>query len=647
MMPLAGYNIVSIGIFSWTHLEPEEGRYTFNWLDDIMDRVANAGMKAALATPSGAKPAWMSERYPEIRRVTIEGVREPHKVRHNHCPTSPVYREKIAAINERLAERYAKHPALGMWHVSNEYGGECHCPLCYGVFQAWIKRKYKSLDALNDAWWTSFWSHTFTDWGQVRPVDPSVDGMALDWKRFVTHQTADFMRHEIAAVRKFAPDIPVTTNMMGTYSGLDYSVLADHVDFIANDSYPVYIDQDDMWKTACDTSFMHDIERGLRHGQPFLQMECSPSVTNWAQYAKLKRPGVHRAEALQAVSHGAEGVMYFQWRKGRGGHEKNHGAVVDHVGHEKTRVFRDVAEVGSILGKLQAVRGTVVESRVALIYDMNARWALDLTAGPGRQTYRGFIPTCMAHYRAFWKRGINVDVIRLDEDLSRYRVVVAPMLYLVDEEAAARLRAFVEGGGTLVMTYLSAVVDDSNRCHTGGRPGAGLRGLFGIWVEDIDHLMEQDAQGVKACAGNRLGLKGSFKANTFCEIIHAERAEVVAAYTGQFYEGTPAVTARRVGKGVACYIGARTDDDFLDSFYGAVIAESGVGAQARRKIPEGVAVRTRTDGQHTWTFVINFRRTPQTVVLAGGRRRDVLTGKAVGDTIRLPGYGSAVLADNA
>jgi beta-galactosidase len=652
LMPKAGYNIVSLGIFAWTSLEPEEGRYTFEWLDEIMDRVARAGMKAALATPSGAKPLWMSEKYPEVRRMTPVGdgmhlLREPSGFRHNHCFTSPVYRAKVAEINGRLAARYAKHPALGLWHISNEYGGECHCDYCYEAFRAWLRRKYGTLEALNRAWWSRFWSHTITEWSQIQGTDWSVDAMKVDWRRFVSHQTTDFMRHEIAALRKHTPQVPVTTNMMNTYHRLDYAVMADHVDVIANDSYPNYGDSAQLWHQAGWISFNHDVERGLKHGQPFIQMECSPSATNWTKVTALKRPGIHRLEALAAVAHGAEGVMYFQWRKGSGGFEKNHGAVVDHVGHENTRVFRDVAEVGEILRKLQPVRGSTVRSDVALIHDWNARWSLEYTAGPGAGSAapdRDCCDVSCSHYRSFWKQGMNVDVVRPDADFSGYRLVVAPMLHLVDAGLAAKLRAFVSNGGTLVSTFLSAVVDDNNQCYRGGLPGAGLREVFGVWAEEIDHLEDSDAQSLVMKPKNKLGLKGTFKAHTYCDLLHAEGAEVLASYGGQFYKNAPAVTRNRFGKGQAIYIGAKTDEDFLDAFYRALAAKLPIRPVISGRIPEGVMVRTRTDGENTWLFVLNFRRTPQTVTLGKGRRRDLITGKPVGERLRLPGYGSTVLA---
>jgi beta-galactosidase len=347
-------------------------------------------------------------------------------------------------------------------------------------------------------------------------------------------------------------------------------------------------------------------------------------------------------EALAAVAHGAEGVMYFQWRKGLGGAEKHHGAVIDHAGKERTRVFRDVAEVGAILKKLQPVRGSIVKSDVAIIHDWNARWALEFTAGPGAPSDRNCCDVSCSHYRSFWKQGINVDIVRPDADLSRYRLLVAPMLYLVDDAIAKRLRAFVENGGTLVMTYLSAVVDATNRCHRGGWPGAGFRELFGIWAEEIDHLTDKDPQSLEMRGGNSLRLKGTFKARTFCDQIHAESAEVLATYGDQFYKGKPAITLKRHGKGAAIYIGAKTDEDFLDAIYGSLAPKLGIRPAVSGKIPEGVLIRTRTDGANTWTFVLNFRKTSRTVVLGKGRRRDMITGKSVGERLRLPGYGSTV-----
>ncbi len=396
LMKLAGCNAMSVGIFSWAMLEPEEGVFAFDWMDRVMDNLAANDAYAVLATPSGAKPAWLGHTYPEVRRVTPEGRRQPQAGRHNHCPTSPVYRDKITGINTRLAERYKDHPALLVWHVSNEYGGECFCDLCWAAFRSWLQARYGTLDALNRAWWTTFWSHRYTDWEQIDTLDRSVHGLMLDWKRFVTDQTVDFFRCESAPLRRITPDIPVTVNMMGLYPGLNYWKFAPHVDVISWDSYPRWHSQPDDSQIASSIAFVHDINRSLKRGKPFMLMESTPSMTNWMAVGRPKRPGMHRLSSLQAVAHGSDTIQYFQWRKSRGSTEKFHGAVVDHVGHEHTRVFQDVADLGRILAQLDPVVGTSVAPEVAILYDWENRWALEAACGPRNQD-KNYPETCIAH----------------------------------------------------------------------------------------------------------------------------------------------------------------------------------------------------------------------------------------------------------
>jgi beta-galactosidase len=320
LMKRSGCNAMSVGIFSWSSFEPEEDRYDFTWLDTIMDKLAENGLFAILATPSGARPAWMSEKYPEVLRVGADRVRNLHGHRHNHCFTSPVYRAKTAAINRKLAERYKDHPALLVWHISNEYGGECHCPVCQEAFREWLKRKYENdLDQLNNAWWTGFWSHRYTKWSQLESPAPhgesSVHGLNLDWKRFVTDQTIEFYRNEIAPLRELTPEIPVTTNLMGTYTGLDYWKFAKELDVAAWDNYPSWHnDAESTPELASRISFLHDLNRSLKGGKPFMLMESTPSLVNWQRVNKLKRPGMHLLSSLQAVAHGSDTVQYFQWR---------------------------------------------------------------------------------------------------------------------------------------------------------------------------------------------------------------------------------------------------------------------------------------------------------------------------------------------
>lgn len=483
LMKLAKCNVMSVGIFSWVSLEPEEGVFTFEWLDRILDSFAENGIYAFLATPSGARPAWMSQKYPEVLRVEANRVRNLHGFRHNHCYTSPVYREKVRIMNTKLAERYANHPAVIGWHISNEFGGDCHCDHCQEAFRAWVQDKYGALDKLNHAWWTTFWSHTVTDWSQVESPAPhgetQVHAMNLDWRRFVTEQTADFIKHEIVPLKAENPDIPVTTNLMEFFEGLNYWKFADLLDVISWDSYPTWHDREgDDSRQAARVAMMHDIIRSIKGGKPWMLMESTPSLTNWQDVSKLKRPGMHLLSSLQAVAHGSDTVQYFQWRKSRGSSEKLHGAVVDHVGHEHTRVFGDVTDVGHALEKLEEVIGTSVPAEAAVIFDWENRWGINDSQGPRNKGVK-YEETAEAHYLALWEQGVPVDVIHMDADFSKYKLLVAPMLYMVRSGVGERIQKFVENGGIFVATYWSGIVDEHDLCFLGGFPGP-LRKTLGF-----------------------------------------------------------------------------------------------------------------------------------------------------------------------
>lgn len=647
LMKLAGCNAMSIGIFSWVALEPEEGRFEFGWMDRIMDMLADNQAYAVLATPSGARPAWLSAKYPEVLRVRPEGLRNYHGRRHNHCLTSPIYRQKVGIINRQLAQRYKDHPALLVWHISNEYSGECHCDLCQNAFRDWLRGKYhNNLDELNHAWWTAFWSHTYTDWSQVEPPsgfgENCVHGQTLDWKRFVTDQTVSFMLNEIQPLRELTPDVPVTTNLMGFFPGLNYWKLAEHLDVVSWDSYPQWHGPEGNERTAAHTAMAHDLNRSLKHGRPFMLMESVPGATNWVPVCKLKRPGMHLLSSLQAVAHGSDTVQYFQWRKSRGSAEKFHGAVVDHVGHEQTRVFEEVAQVGAALARLDEVVGMAKPAEVALICDWETRWAIEDHMGLGHHIKK-YMETCQAHYRPFWRRGVSVDVIDQSCDLSGYKLVVAPMLYMLRPGMASRLEKFVAAGGTLVMTYWSGIVDENDLCHLGGWPGEGLGTVLGVWDEEIDAIHPQERNVLTMVAGNEIGLSGGYEVMELCALIHARGARVLATYGQDFYAGRPALTVNEHGKGRAYYIACRTEDRFLEDLYGRVVADLGVRPAVEADQPRGINIQARTDGASDILFVMNFADKPQTAQLGQGSFVDLLTARAVPAALEFPAYGVAVL----
>lgn len=616
MMQQAGCNIMSVGIFSWSALEPSEGHFTFEWMDTVLDKLYEGGISVFLATPGGGKPAWLAARYPETLRVSAARVKALHGGRHNHCLSSPVYKEKVTLINQKLAQRYARHPAVLGWHINNEYGGECHCDRCQQDFRRWLQARYKTLDALNHAWWTGFWGHTYSDWSQIESPSPqgetSNHGLNLDWRRFVTAQVKEFYLTEVAPLKAERPELPATTNFMWYFNDYDYWQLKDVVDFVSWDSYPMWHKQEDEREVACKTAMYHDLMRTLK-ARPFVLMESSPGQTSWQPVSKLKKPGMHILSSLQAVAHGADAVQYFQWRKSRGAVEKFHGAVVDHVGHLDTRTGREVIRLGEILSALSPLAGTKTRARVAIVFDWENRWAVNDAAGP-RNCGIHYEQTVVDHYRPFWEQGVAVDIINADCDLSGYALVIAPMLYMVRDGFAERAEAFVRAGGYFVTTYWSGIVNETDLCHTGGFPGP-LRPLLGIWAEEIDCLNDEQSNGVKALPGS--GLKGNWRARELCEVIHSEGAEVMACYTDDFYAGYPALTQNRVGKGSAFYVASRNDEAFHQAFTSMLIDLLKLPRALETILPPGVVTTRRTDGEREWVFVQNYTGHGQALTLPG------------------------------
>jgi beta-galactosidase len=646
LMKAAGCNSVTLGVFSWVMLEPAEGQFTFDWLDTVMEKVRAGGLQVILATPGGAKPAWLAKKYPETLRVDNAGRRLLWGGRHNHCPTSPIYRKKCQTINRKLAERYGHQPNLILWHVNNEYSGDCHCPLCAAAFRDWLKTRYGGdLDRLNLAWWSTFWSHAITDWEQIDPPGPlgetQVHGQNLDWQRFVTAQTVECFKAESAPLRDLSPRVPITTNLMMFYSGLDYYKLAQAGDVVSWDSYPSYHDRKDDWIEAVRVSFVHNQRRAMKK-KPFLLMECSPGVQNYKPVNKLKRPGLHAVEAMQAVAHGSDSVLYFQWRKSRGGIEKFHGAVVDHFPTPEARMFREVSDLGKTLGKLDDIVGTTTHAQVAIVFDYENRWAIDDALGP-RNIGKDYPETCVDHYRPFWSAGIDVDVIAADAPFDGYSLVIAPMLYMIKPGVAEAIERFVSAGGTFVTTYMSGIADESDLCFQNGFPGP-LRRLAGVWAEEIDAIYDEERVKVVASENNHSGLSGTYEACAYCDLLHADTARVLAAYGSEFYAGRPAVTVNTVGKGKFYYIGSRNDVRFHADFTHHLIAALALRRPFPGDLPDGVMAVKRTDGSREYVFLLNFTNQDHPIHIGEVSRRDFLTGKALRGNIDLKAYSFRIIA---
>ena len=644
LMKLSHTNTFSVGIFAWSALEPEEGVYNFEWLDQIFENIHGIGGRVILATPSGARPAWMSQKYPEVLRVNGSRVKQLHGGRHNHCFTSEVYREKTGQMNRQLAERYGNHPGLLMWHISNEYGGECHCHKCQRAFRHWLKEKYNNdLKALNDAWWGPFWSHTYSDWSQIESPSPigesAVHGLNLDWRRFVTDQTIDFYKNEIVPLRELTPQIPITTNFMADtfdlipFQSLDYSKFAKHLDVISWDAYPAWHND---WESTADLAmkvgFINDLYRSLKQ-QPFLLMESTPSGVNWHEVNKAKRPGMHLLSSMQMISHGSDSILYFQWRKSRGSSEKFHGAVVDHDNSSENRVFKEVAKVGKTLEKLSDVVGTNRPADVAILYDWESNWAINDAQGYGLKT-KQYPQTLQQHYRPFWEKDIPVDVITKEQDFADYKLLIVPMLYLVSEETIARLKTFVQHGGKLVMTYISGIVNEHDLTYLGGWH-KDLQEVFGIKPVETDTLYPKNR--------NRVMYRNqSYELKDYATVIDVNTATVDGTYEEDFYATTPAVTSNNFGNGASYYIGGRLNEQFHHDFYQELIDELQLKPVHTVKHGKGVSVQVRQAPESDYLFVMNFTEEKQPISL-DYKVKDLVSGEEVTGDLTLDVYEVRIL----
>ena len=633
LMKQANCNEMSVGIFSWAKLEPREGEYDFSFLDEVIDRIGKNGGKVILATPSGARPHWMADKYPEVLRVWSNGSRAHFAGRHNHCFTSPVYREKVRQMNRALAERYGNNPTVVAWHISNEYSGECHCPLCADAFRNFLREKYGNIENVNKAYWTTFWSHTYDSFDQIEPpgrlTERGLHGLNLDWHRFVTHQTMDFIKNETAPLKELTPELPVTINMMFEFYDLNYFEVAKVIDIASWDSYPEWHHGDDAI-IAQQTAFWHDLYRSLKQ-RPFLLMESTPSLVNWKPYNKPKRPGLDVLSSIQAVAHGSDSVQYFQWRKSRGSVEKFHGAVVGHDGTGDTRVFRSVQETGRILKQIDEIAGTVTDAPVALVFDWENMWALDDCQGYAN-VGKKYFETCYAYHRLFWERGIDCDIVPRNADLSGYKAVVAPMLYMTDSQTVENLKNYVHQGGCLYATYMLGTVDATDLCWLGGIPAGDLKEVFGILSEEIDTLYPNERQ--HAVLG---GMEHELV--DYCETVHLRGAEALAVYSDGYYEGTPAVTVNHYGDGVAVYQACRDTGSLREQIVEKLLARAGVesNVEVSGKLPHGVTAHSRTDGEHTYVFVENYSATQTAQVKLHEPMSDLLSGETA-DSVTLKPY---------
>ena len=665
----AHINEVTLNVFSWARLQPSEDVYDFSELDAILDLCAQNGLRVVLGTGTGAMPSWLTQRRPDVNRVGYNGERLRHSGRENFCASSRTYRKYAVRLAARLAQRYASRPEVVAWHVSNEYGGFCWCEKCEAGFRDWLRERYGTIEALNEAWDTAVWSHDYHSFEEIESPSGLGDGMqpawqygtgravigaaSLDYRRFYGELVRDEYEAEKAAIREYDKDDPITANFMGTFSDYDYSLWRDGLDFVSWDSYPGY------GMSAADTTLPHDLMRSIARGKAWMLMEQAPSRQNWMPYCFVKRPGQLAEQSWQAVAHGADAVQYFQMRQARSGCEKFHSAVIGSDGTDRTRTFKEVAALGADIERLSAdvLATDPAKAEVAIAFDWDSWWGLQFSVGPTPAL--DYVQEVRRWYRGLYRRNIPVDFVQPGDDLSSYKAVLAPCLFSLDYHEQENLRNYVDHGGRLLLTVMGALTDHEDSLFQGEAP-VPLRSQAGVWVEETDSLEEKrpvplvfadgsdDHAGKADQAGKTASdspASDSPQGTILFDLLQAdEGTQVLATYGSEFYAGTPAVTFRpSTGEGGLLYCATlpnpagvrRVTDHLLEG-----LGVTGIDA------PEGVEITRRVgrDGAPDLLFLLNTEDEARSAVCPQAGH-DLLADRDVeaGQRLDLPPYGVAVV----
>ncbi|MFD0773274.1 beta-galactosidase [Streptomonospora algeriensis] len=635
LMREAGVNIVSLGIFSWARIQPGPDEWDFAWLDEAVDLLHANGIAVDLATATASPPPWLTTLRPEVLPVTATGETVWPGARQHWRPTSPVFRSYALRLAEAMARRYADHPALAAWHVSNELG--CHNVYDYSddaaaAFRTWLRERYGTVERLNEAWGTAFWSQHYTAFDQVLPPRLAASHpnptQQLDFKRFSSDALKEYLRAERDVLEAATPGVPITTNfmVMGESRGMNYADWAGEVDFVSNDHYMRPGAQ-----ALDELSLSANLTGNIAGGRPWFLMEHSTSAVNWQPVNRAKAPGELARDSLLHVAHGADAVCFFQWRQSAAGAEKYHSAMVPHAGADSA-VFRSVAELGARLERLAPLAGSRRKpAPVAIVFDWESWWACEQDSHPS--SLLRYRQEALDWYSALLARGVRADVVPLGTPLEGYRMAVAPILHMVTEERAKELVGYAEGGGHLVTTYFSGVVDENDHAWLGGYPGP-LRELLGIRIEEFAPLLPDEQVRLDD------GGIGTLWSDDIT--VTDPRVEVLASYAEGPRAGQAAITRRPAGTGSAAYVSTRLGARGLTGVLPRLLAAAGVSGELPPELRGRVELAVRSDAGAEYRFVVNRTAEPVDIAGLGGELLD--SGGAAGEGTRLlPPRGVAVL----
>ncbi|MCS6775579.1 MAG: beta-galactosidase [Chloroherpetonaceae bacterium] len=635
MMREAGMNVCRIAEFAWSSLEPLEGEYEFDWLERAIALLADNGIAVVLGTPTAAPPAWLTHHHPDTLAIEPDGRPAQHGNRCHYSPTSPTYHKYVRRIVEHMARRFGQDPRVIGWQIDNEYNRIDYSENTHRQFQHYLKEQYGSIEALNAHWHTAYWSQTYTDFDEIPlPIGPHNPGLMLAFRRFITRVWKEFQQLQIASIRMYSrPEQWITHNFMGWFDGFDHYVLCEDLDLASWDWY-VGTGHHDYTRTGA----AHDLTRGFKR-RNFWVMETQPGSVNWAPVNNVLYRGEARCMAWHAVAHGADALLYWQWRSAPGGQEQLHGSLIGADGRPRP-FYQEACQIGAELARAAGVlRDTTPRNEVAFLNSYDARWALD-----AQRHHRDFDPVAhlLHYYRPFASRNIGVDIVHAEADLSGYRLVVAPALFVLSEATVAQLTRFVtEQKGTLVLTVRTGQKDVHNALFPVLQPGP-LREIAGAEVEEFFALDEP----VPVYGEWEASLEG--QGRIWAERLRplSERTQVIARFglANGWLDNGPAITRHPVGTdgGQVVLVGTWLSEALQDALTRWLVQAAGVTPEPIEAPPGVEVLRRYTSDGCAVTFVINHNRQEASVVLPG-TGQDVLTGETCAGTVILPGYGVRVL----
>lgn len=660
LMKEAGVNMVSLAIFTWAIIQPNEETYNFQWLDEIMEMLAKNEIYVCLATSTAAPPIWLAYKYNDVLPMTESGQKIDYGSRQAYCINSPSYRKYIHKLAQKMAERYKNHKTLALWHINNEYANKnqmCFCDNCKKEFQTWLQKKYGSLEKLNDVWGTVFWGEKYFDWQQVNTPKASSGSRnstkLLDYKRFLSESFFTLYLEEFEVLRKITPDIPITTNFEGDWRKFDHSLFKNNLDVVSWNCYPDPANIDSgKW-----AALRHSMMRSLLD-KPFMLMEQAPSQVDWYPVNINKPPGLMRLWSYQALAHGSDSLMFFQWRASKKGTERYHSGMIPHFGRD-SRVFREICELGGEVSNIKEIAGSKIKADAAILMDNDSWWTVDNPYGqPGSKSLDNEtfwnanaqpFPTVLVSYfgeleyyfNSLYDLNIPVDVIPAHYDFSKYKVVIAPLLHMIKPGFKEAVEEYVNNGGTFIATYFTGLIDESVGVFLGGYLGP-LKNVLGVKVEEYNPLPLNQKNSMKMISPGR-NLKNNYDCSIWCDVVHTTGAKVLAVFANDYYAGSPCLTENQWGNGKAYYIATRPDNNFMRDFFTKILTEKKITIP---DLPPEIEFIKRTNGRTDYYFYLNHGTSRKEIKLPQGRFQDLITGDICEKTLSLDKYGVYILKEN-